>query len=65
MKAQELIHRLSAEYVDPDADVEFFAYDMDGKFTWYTIANVTATVGPDGISQITCDIEPSARNDLL
>lgn len=41
MKVQELIHQLSAEFIDPNAEVSIWLYDTDIA----TVEKVTAVAG--------------------
>lgn len=46
MKVQELIHQLSAEYIDPNAEVAIWMYDTRmGETDLATVEKVTAIAG--------------------
>lgn len=53
MNARELIHALSADWIEQDAEVELWAYDLDGQYVQHTITGVTARA-----HRTTLDTEP-------
>lgn len=56
MNARELIHALSAEWVDLDTEVTLYAWDADGRYVDHTVTEVTTTAA-DGVHRTLLDIE--------
>lgn len=57
MKVQELIHQLSAEWVDPNSEVAIHVYDTRaGENDIATVEKVTTT-SPWGVQRVTLDLE--------